>query len=210
MKYRIVHDADRSLCFIGDTWHNHTQHNYWSKLRSSEIISLEKAMSQPQNWWDQRQFMCAVTNVNFKKQVVDSTLQFNPTWFSVIDNSSNVDSDVVVGKNTLVNFFNCIYSGNTLGNHVTITNYVQLSHSVHIGDMCHIGPYCYLCFTSLDTGVCVGLRSSFPGKPNNSITVSNWCNITMDSRITKSIIDVGTWYGNRKINNLSSLDVKIL
>lgn len=210
MKYCIIHDVERVLCFIGDTWHNHTQYNYWSSRRPSEIISLEEAMSQNQSWWDQRQFMCAVTNINFKKQVVESTLQFDPKWFSVIDDSSEIHSDVVVGKNTLVNFFNCIYSGNTLGDHVTVTNYVQLSHSVHIGDMCHVGPYSYLCFTTLCSGVCVGLRSSFPGKPNAPITVADWCNITMDSRVTKSITNTGTWYNNRKINNFSSLDVKIL
>jgi bifunctional N-acetylglucosamine-1-phosphate-uridyltransferase/glucosamine-1-phosphate-acetyltransferase GlmU-like protein len=154
--------------------------------------------------------MCAVTNVAFKKQVVDSTAGFNPDWFSVVDQSNSIAPDVEVGKNTLINLFNSIYAGAVIGNHVTITNFNSLSHGVIIDEMCHISPYTYVCYTHLGKGVCVGLRSSFAGKPDKPISVTDWCNITMDSRITESITKTGTWYGNRRVNSQSSLDVKLL
>ena len=205
-----MHDLDRKLCFIGDTWQNHTQHQYWSQSRCSALVSLEYAVAQESDWWAERQFMCAVTNVAFKKQVVNAVAARNPDWFSVIENSSEICRDVQIGKNTLINFHNVLYDGTEIGNHVTLTNFLMLSHDVKIKDMCHISPYSYLCFTDLQQGVCVGLRSSFPGKPHESISVAAWSNLAMDSRVTRSITEPGTYYGNRKLNNLSSLDIKIL
>lgn len=210
MNYLILHDYQKPLCFIGDTWHNHCQHAFWSKIRHSELVSLEHAVAQDQSWWNQRQFMCAVTNVAFKKQVVSITSSFTPDWFSVVDQSNSIATDVYVGKNTLINLFNSIYTGAVIGDHVTITNFNSLSHNVVIDEMCHISPYTYVCYTHLEKGVCVGLRSSFAGKPDKPISVKAWCNITMDSRITDSVTKTGTWYGNRRLNLQSSLDVKLL
>jgi len=210
MNYRILYDLDRRLCFIGDTWHNHTQHRYWSQFRPSELVSLEHALVQSPDWWQQRQFMCAVTNVAFKKQVVDAVSFQNPAWFSVVENSSGICHNVQIGKNTLINFHNVIYDGTEIGDHVTLTNFLMLSHQVKVADMCHISPYTYLCYTTLMPGVCVGLRSSFPGKPSDPIQIAAWSNLLMDSRVTKTIDASGTFFGNRQRDTLTSLQVKIL
>ena len=210
MNYKILHDLGRPLCFIGDTWHNRTQAHYWHNQRPCETVTLEHCLQQSQQWWDERQFMCAVTNVAFKKKVAELTTRFIPSWFSVINETSCTGYDVIVGRNTWVNCFNTIYDSNIIGDHVTISNYVQLSHHVQIGDMCHISPYSYLCFADIGRGVCMAMRCAVPGKPGNRISVCDWANVLMDSRITRSITVPGTWYGNRKLNNQSSLDVKIL
>ena len=210
MNYEILHDLERPLCFIGDTWHNHTQHQYWSGLRSSELVSLEHAMIQAPHWWAERQFMCAVTNVAFKKKVSEAVSDHDPSWFSVIERSTHIGHDVHIGKNTLINFQNVIYDGTDIGDHVTLTNFLMLSHKVKIQDMCHVSPYSYLCFTTLRPGGCVGLRSSFPGKPDAGIEIAAWSNVLMDSRVTQSIHTAGTYFGNRKRDPLASLDVKIL
>lgn len=210
MNYEILHDLGRPLCFIGDTWHNHTQHRYWSGFRPSELVSLEYAVAQASNWWSQRQFMCAVTNVAFKKQVAEAVTVHGPAWFSVIEQSTDICHDVEIGRNTLINFQNVIYDGTNIGDHVTLTNFLMLSHKVKIQDMCHVSPYSYLCFTTLLPGVCVGLRSSFPGKPDAKIEIAAWSNFLMDSRTTQSIELAGTYFGTRRQSNNTSLDRKIL
>lgn len=210
MNYAMFYDLGRTLCFIGDTWHNHTQHRYWSKSRASELVSLEYAVAQPSDWWMERQFMCAVTNVAFKRQILDAVGGHDPAWFTVIEQSTDICHEVQIGKNTLINFHNVIYDDTVIGDHVTLTNFVMLSHAVRIGDMCHVSPYCYLCYTVLEPGVCVGLRSSFVGKPDTEIQIAAWSNVLMDSRVVRSIREAGTYFGSRKHSVSTSLDKKIL
>ena len=210
MQYHMIHDQQRTLCFVGKTFHNHTLYEYFKTQRLCEHLTVEQVLEKDQAWFDQRQFMCAVTNIGFKKQVVDSLEKFNLHWFSVVSDNSIIGHQVTVGYNTFVNNFNVVFDQNTIGNHCTITNYVQLSHGVTVGDFGHISPYGYLCFTELRQGVCVGLRSSFPGKPDNTIVVTDWCNFMMNSVVINSIATPGTYFGKRLQSNETSLTYKIL
>ena len=210
MQYQVIHDRQRPLCFVGNTFHNHTLYEYFKTRRPCEQLTVEEVAGKNQEWFDQRQFMCAVTNIGFKKQVIDGLTNFNIHWFSVIGTNSVIGYQVTVGYNTFINNYNVVFDNTAIGNHCTITNYVQLSHGVIIGDFSHIGPYCYLCFTELQQGVCVGLRSSFPGKPNNTIVVADWCNFMMNSVVIDSIVTPGTYSGKRLQSNETSLEIKIL
>ena len=206
----MLHDLGRSLCFIGDTWHNRTQHDYWNNNRDCELLSLEECLNRPQQWWDKRQFMSCVSNIAFKKQVIDAVSSFSPAWFSVVNENSIIGIDVEIGYNSFINNFNVIYDGTFIGNHVTLTNFITISHDVQISDMCHVSPYSYLCFARINQGVCLAMRCTVPGKPNNHISICNWSNLLMDSRVTKSIYQTGTWYGSRKMDDQGSLYKKIL
>jgi len=210
VQYHLMHDQQRPLCFIGQTFHNHTLYEYFRTQRPCEHLTVEQVLEKDQAWFDQRQFMCAVTNIGFKKQVIDSLAKVNLHWFSVIGDNSIIGHQVVIGHNTFVNNFNVIFDDNVIGNHCTITNYVTFSHGVAVGDFCHISPYSYLCFTELGQGVCVGVRSSFPGKPNNTVKIANWCNFMMNSVVINTITTPGTYSGKRLQSLETSLTYKIL
>lgn len=209
-QYQIYHDLGLPIVLIGDTFHNHTLEKLLADTRSVQRVSLEHALHQSDQWYQDHQFMAVVTTASFKQKLKQSLENRPVRWFSVVSKNTLINSGVQVGFNTLINHFNVIYDDAIIGDHVTLTNFCQISHDVKIGDLCHVSPYGYLCFTSLGKGSCVGLRSSFPGKPDALINVAPWTNIHMDSRVTRSIHTSGTYYGNKKINDQCSLDIKLL
>jgi NDP-sugar pyrophosphorylase family protein len=209
MQYSIIHDHDLPLCFIGNTFHNHTLYNYFKNLRPCEHLSLEQVAEKDQNWINSRQFMGVVTIIAFKKQIADTLADKNIKWFSVVTANSHIGHNVKIGFNTFINNFSVVYDDVVVGDHCTLTNHLSISHCVVIGDFCHIGPFSYLCFTTLNDGVCVGIRGTFPGKPDNQLTIAAWSNFMLDSTVTKSITVSGTYSGKRKQSDETSLTLKI-
>ena len=210
MHYNILHDQQKILTFVGNTFDNSNLYNNFKQLRPCEKITLEQAQDQSTDWYQQRQFMCAVANISFKKLVAETLNKQHVDWFSVVHSTNCIQDNVTIGKNTLINYQNFISEDTSIGDHVTISNFCNLSHEVSVGNMCQLSPYVYLSFTTLSTGVCVGLRSSFPGKPTSPLTIPEWVNILMESRITKSLMRSGTYAGNRCINSELSYETKIL
>jgi len=210
LDYDILHDRGLPMVFVGDTFHNHTLYSHFRDRRSCEHISLEQAMERDDAWFGRPQIMAVVTNVSFKKTLAEALGSRPVQWFSVVSTNTVLHHSVRVGENTLINSYNVFYDDCVIGDHCTITNYVMLSHEVTVGDMCHISPFTYLCFTDLGQGTVVGIRASFPGKPQTPISVCDWTNVLMDSRITQSIIEPGTYYGNRRSDEKTSLEAKIL
>ena len=209
MQYRIINDLGLPFCFIGTTYHNHTLYNYFNGDRPCEHVSLEYVCQQDQTWFDKRQFMAVVTSVAFKKQIVESLNSRQINWVSVVSENTHIGHNVKIGRNTFVNNFNSIYDGVDIGDHCTITNFLSLSHCVTIKDYCHVSPYCYLCFTTLDQGVCVGVRSAFTGTPQQPIYVAPWSNFMLGSNVSGSIPMSGTYAGRRKQSDQTSLTFKI-
>lgn len=209
MQYSIIHDHDLPLCFIGNTFHNHTLYNYFKNLRPCEHLSLEQVAEKDQAWINSRQFMGVVSSIPFKKQIVDILADKNIKWFSVVNANSHIGHNVTIGFNTFVNNFNVLYDDVVVGDHCTLTMYLAISHCVVIGDFCHISPFSYLCFTTLNDGVCVGIRGTFPGKPDNRLTIAEWSNFMLDSTVTESITVSGTYSGRRKQSDDTSLTLKI-
>lgn len=210
LEYNVLHDHDLPMVFIGDTFHNHSLYNHFKKIRPCQHIRLEETTDKDDTWFLSNQCIAIVTNVKFKKTIADHLINRPVKWFSVIGKSNVLYHNINIGYNTLVNHFNVIYDDAVIGNHCTITNHLSISHEVQINDFCHISPFTYLCFTNVGTGCVVGVRSSFPGKPESPITLPNWTNISMDSRVTKSLEISGTYCGNRLFDRSTSLDKKIL
>jgi NDP-sugar pyrophosphorylase family protein len=209
MQYSIIHDHELPLCFIGNTFHNHTLYNYFKNLRPCEHLSLEQVAEKDQDWINSRQFMGVVTSISFKKQIADTLADKNIKWFSVVTANSHIGHNVKIGFNTFINNFNVVYDDVVIGDHCTLTNHLAISHCVVIGDFCHISPFSYLCFTTLNDGVCTGIRGTFPGKPDNQLTIAAWSNFMLDSTVTESITVSGTYSGKRKQSDETSLTLKI-
>ena len=209
MQYNVIHDQQLILCFVGNTFHNHTLYNYFKELRPCEHLSLEEVTSKDQSWIDQRQFMGVVTSIPFKKQIADTLTDKNVKWFSAISSNSQIGHNVTIGFNTFINNFNVVYDDVVVGDHCTLTNHLAISHCVAVGNFCHVSPYSYLCFTTLGDGVCIGIRGTFPGKPDHRLTVAPWSNFMLDSIVTESIDTSGTYAGKRRQSDETSLTLKI-
>ena len=210
LDYGVLNDRCLPITFIGNTFHNQTLFKYFKSTRSVEQVSLEHTLAQDASWFSNRQFMCAVTNVSFKKLVADSLADRSVHWISVVSNKSVVSHDVKIGDNVFINHFSVLYDDTIVGNHCTIGNYVMTSHNVIIGSFSHISPYAYLCYASLGQGSCVGLRSTFTAKKTSPLHTADWCNFTLDSRITSLIENSGTYCSQRLIDPRNSLELHIL
>jgi carbonic anhydrase/acetyltransferase-like protein (isoleucine patch superfamily) len=204
--YQVVHDKNKTLCFIGNTHYNKLLYSYFSKIRDCVSLSLEDVDQKSQEWLSQHQFMCVASTSKFKYQVSNTLNQYGIDYFSVISDCCFVGNNVNIGYNVLVNHFTSVWDNCDIKDHTTITNNCDLAHGTTISECCHISPFSMLSFAKVNSGVFVGARSFVFGHPDNPIEIDDFVYVTADSRVIKSISDAGTYYSNRKINSKISLD----
>ena len=134
---------------------------------------------------------------------------YNPDYFSIVAKNNHIGFDVKIGKGVYICDFNVILDDAVIGDHVIITTHSIVSHCVEIKDFSHCGSYSHLLFATLGKGCYLAARTSIVGMKTAPITVANYCNFIINSTVTKNIDKAGTFYGNRCIDNLSSLDKRI-
>ena len=209
-QYSIIHDNGLPLVFVGNTVYNCMLYNYWQDRRECLHVTVEYAEEQTQDWFNTHQFICAVSNVAFKREVVQRLSQFNPHYFSIIG-SYNSFNKVTIGQGTYIQHYNDLAFGDgVIGNHCTLGSYLGFSHAVIVGNFCHISGYCFLNYATLKDGVVLPVRTTVLGDPDRQIEIVENCNFITGSTITKSIIETGTYFGNRRVSSESSVTYKIL
>jgi serine acetyltransferase len=204
-QFDILHDRGLIKCVVGLGTMSQTLKYI---LEDAEQVSVECVMSQPLEWIAKRQFLVSISNVKIKKQVVDYLDQFHAHYFSLIGKQNNIFSHDKIGAGTFINYGNDLLSDPQVGNHCIITAYCQLSHNVVIGDFCHVSAYSYMNNVKLGTGSVLGVRSSITG--NTMITTADYCNFIINSVVNKHVPVAGTYFGNRKLSDQSSLEHQIL
>lgn len=207
--YTILYDSGKPICFVGDTYANHFIYSTYKDLRSCELVRYEDLADKPQEWFDARQFFCTSSTLPFKEQMVATLDQHSVQYVSFIENSVKVGNNVSIGHNTCILGYTTLFDDVKIGNHCHLVAYITLAHDSELKDFCYICPYAYICFTTLERGVVVGLRSSFVPLPNNRLTVPSYTNFLMNSVINKAIPESGTYFGNRKMTAETSLTYKI-
>lgn len=209
LDYKILHDADLPLVFVGRSYHNQTLYKYFEEIRTCFHMSLEQVLTMPDSWFRDHQFMCAMSNVAFKMQVANELEKRSAHFFSVMSLNSAIGHRVKIGHGTLINHFNVLYDDSIVADHTTVTNYVQISHEVTVESYCHVSPYTYLCFTKVGKGNFIGLRSGFFGYPDNKIITPDFCNFTTESRVSKSVPYMGTWSGGKLFSKDNSIELAL-
>ena len=208
--YTIYHDQNRPLCFVGDTKYNHMMYQYWSTRRSCQLMSVEQVVERGQEWIDQYQFICAVSNINFKYFVVEKLKPFSPHYFSVVG-VGNLFADVQIGVGTFIQNYNTATCEHiTIGNHCTMSSFIHLSHNTTIGNYCHISSYNFINYACLEDGNLLAVRCNILGRPDHELSIIANCNFMLGSTVTKSIANSGTYFGNRRVNQNTSVETKIL
>lgn len=208
-KYNVLYDLDRTICFIGNCHINTIISNELERSRQVERITLEEIVLCDSEWFKQRQFFCGISSIVFKKHVVETIAHHSPHYVTIIDSNASVDRNAQIGHNTLISGSTFVVDDTSIGNH-TMVNSSFLSHENVIGNFCHISPLSYLSFSKLGQGVAVGINSIFAGHPTRIITVPDWCNFSLNSRVTRAIDVTGTYFGHKKLNNETSLTTNIL
>ena len=73
-----------------------------------------------------------------------------------------------------------------------------------------MGMYSLLNFNNIGIGTCMGSRISIIGKPEKFTHTADHCNFTLGSIVNRSIDNPGTYFGNRKLTDETSLTYKLL
>jgi NDP-sugar pyrophosphorylase family protein len=207
----ILHDLGRPLCFVGDTYYNNTLYDYFQKNNRVCIqMRVEDIENLPQDWFDQYQFMCAVSTIEFKYFVSTRLAHRTVDYFSVVGDYNVFCGDITIGKNTFINSFNFFQPNVVIGDHCTIATHAAISHHAVVNSFSHVSAYTMINHAVLEQGCCVGLRSSILGKPKQLTVVPAYTNLMAGSIINKSLPVTGTYYNKRKMSDLTSLTYELL
>jgi hypothetical protein len=208
--YSILHDADRTLCFVGTTKYNDMLYQYWKQYRPSIQVNLEQIQQKDQEWFGQHQFMCAVSNVQFKYFVVEQLKKFCPHYFSVLG-VGNMFLNTNIGNGTFIQNYNTAICNNiNIGDHCTLGSYINLSHNTNISNYCHISAYSFMNYCNIREGNLFATRCTVIGDPDRLIDVTPKCNFMLGSIVTKDVVMPGTYLGNRRTGEGTSVDYKLL
>lgn len=209
LEYTVLRDQGRRMVFVGNTVYNQMLYAYFSNLRACDLVSLEHAQQQDQHWFDQHQFLCAATTVSFKRLVVESLKPFDPHYVSIIG-TGNAFNHVEVGSGTFVQHYNiATFENVTVGNHCTIACHTTLGHDTKIEDYCHIGSYSIINFAHVGAGCWLGLRTTMIGERQRVLNINDNSNFLFDSRVTRSTEQSGTYYGNRLVDERTSMEYAV-
>lgn len=212
--YEILHDRNKILCFVGYSSLSKACYSLVALHRAAENISLESALAQTKDWLDARQFIVISSDVKFKQQAVESLTQKSVDFFSLVSNSNYFNPNVQIGQGTWISTFNSFEIGHTtVGNHCCIHTHNTFGDGCYIGDYCNIGHWGFYTNCSVGAGSVFGVKvfvANVDITDANLITVAPYTNVLSESRITKHIAQSGTYYHNRKVNDLTSLQQRIL
>ena len=208
--YSVLYDQQKPLVFVGTTFYNKMLYEYFAKTRSCYIVQVEEIEHNDQSWFDQHQFMSAVSNVKTKYFLVERVANKHPHYVSIIG-TGNTFANVDIGHNTFIQNYNvCACQGVSIGNHCTIGNFNTIGHDTILSDYCHVSHYCLTNFSKIGTGSCIGSRTTMIGKLENLTITPDHCNFALGSVINKSINQPGTYFGSRRQSAETSLTYKIL
>jgi acetyltransferase-like isoleucine patch superfamily enzyme len=209
LEFKTLFDNGKSLCFIGSSHSNREMFNYFEKTRPCETISYEDILTKDPNWVSGRQFIATSASIQFKKAIIDGICHLNPNYFSVYSTQNHIGFNVTIGRGVLIHAFNTILDDVVIGDHSMITTHTNLSYLSKIKDFCHIGPYSQVLAATLGSGCYLAARTSIVGKKDAITEISDYCNFIIGSTVTKTIDLSGTYYGNKRIDTITSLDKKI-
>lgn len=208
--YSILHDKDRKLCFVGQTKYNDMLYKYWQQRRPSVRVTVEELLQKDQQWADQHQFICAVSNVGFKYFVIEQLKKFNLHYFSVLG-VGNMFSQITIGNGTFIQNYNTAICDNiNIGDHCTVGSYINLSHETNISNYCHISAYSFMNYCDIGEGNLFAIRSTVIGDPTSPINIVPKCNFMLGSIVTKDVPTAGTYFGNKLVGAGTSVDYKLL
>ena len=204
-QFSVLYNNNKPKCLIGT---GNFADGIKEILKDSEQHSIEYVLQQSHEWVNERQFLVGISSVKLKQKIVNYLDRYRASYFSLIGHNNNFHSQCNIGRGTFVNYCNEMLGCPQIGDHCIVTAYCQIAHNTVIKDFCHISAYSYINNVTLGTGSVLGLRSSIGNRDN--IVTADYCNFIINSVVTKSVTQSGTYFGNRKLSDESTLDNQIL
>jgi carbonic anhydrase/acetyltransferase-like protein (isoleucine patch superfamily) len=215
--FNIVNPQNKEPCFVGVGSMSTIVHASVSQQHPCEIITLEDLQSKSDHWIDSHSFIAVTSDIEFKMRVVDFLENKSACFFSVINQYNNIDPSTKIGSGC------CIFSSNdmslgsiSIGNHCVIGLNNVFIYDCVIGDFSTVAHHTFFSHCNIGKGTVAGIRTSVLGsRPMNdaeskSVNIADFCNLLSGSMITKNISVSGTYYGNRRIDQHTSLAKRIL
>ena len=210
-KFQVLYDQGRQLCFVGlGSMSRQIAEDF--KSHNALIVSVEELDSKDSDWFANKKFIVITSDVALKKDAVAKIDRNNGSYFSLIHKNTEVSKQTHIGVGTFVYVYTQTLPNEKafIGDHCFISSHCVIAHNVVIHHFCHLSPQCYINNCDLLEGAVVGVQAKIAGQVNQRISIAPYCNILMNSVITKNIEKSATYYNNRFVNNGTSLDHRIL
>lgn len=211
IKYEILRDAGRPLVFVGTTYFNKMLYKYFATAGHEVLLHrVEDIQNNSQEWFDCHQFICVSSNVATKKFVTGAIADKRPHYVSIVG-GYNQFLNLSVGEGSYIEHYTmAMWEGCEVGNHCTILSYCQIAHDAVIKDYCHFSGYSFIGYATIGEGTCAGMRTTIVGSIEKPITTAEYCNYMINSVVTKNIETPGTYHGNKKFGESTSLNYDML
>lgn len=139
----------------------------------------------------------SVGNTKARERIVDVFTQIGFDFVNVIDKSSNVASDVEIGKGVFIGKGSIVNSSTIIGNYCIVNSNTTIEHDCKIGDFSHVSPGAVLNGNvKIGCRVHIGSNSSI----REGVTIIDDVIIGMGSIVLSNISKPGTYYGVVKEN----------
>lgn len=192
--WKVIHDNHKDLILVGRTANHLYLQNELNHILPTKVYSIEYIKSQSQEWIDNHQFFCGVATVTWKHYISKELHNLGCDLCSIVHESNVVREDwFKIGKSVYIEYQNCFYGPGEVKDFCSITSQVQVGHEVYFGFGCHIAGQTFFNYTNVGKFSVVGVASKICGKANNIIDIPPKTNIMLDSNITRSLLQPGTY-----------------
>lgn len=211
MNYDLLYHNGKKLCIVSHSTLANNLHFALSSVEA-EQVSVEKIETVDPTWISQRSFIVLTSDVTLKQCVVEKLKTLGANFFSAVHKNNNLGSGTKIGIGTWINCYNSSLPLDSvkIGDHCVISNYNVFSHNLIIDDYCHISAHGFFNNCHVGQGTVFGIRSSVVGQKSKIISIAPYTNFLSGSTISKDVECSGTYYGNRRVSEHSSLDQRIL
>ena len=211
INYKILYDNGQPLCFVGHSQMSRSSYDIIKNYRESELCSLEDIESKDKNWYSGRQFIVILSDIEKKIHTINQLTQHHASFFSLVNQFNTISPTTFIGRGTYIGGFNSFdVNSIKIGDHVIICTHNTLGHHCHIDDFCHLSHHSFFNQVRIGKGTVIGTQVLICPPRNSSIKIAEYCNITSNSRVTRDLLESGTYHSTRLISSKDSRIERIL
>jgi acetyltransferase-like isoleucine patch superfamily enzyme len=209
-EYHILYHHDKTLCVVTNSI---LATDLCFNLRdlTPEQVSAETIDQCDQDWVRQRSFIVLTSDVKLKQKTVEKLQSHGANFFSAVNKKNRLGSSTKIGVGTWIDCYNQSLALDTvvIKDHCIISSFNLLGHGLALEDFCHISAHGFFSNCTIGQGSVIGTRSTVIGDQQR-INIAPYTNLLTGSTVTKNILVAGTYLGNRRFSNDTSLDQRIL
>jgi acetyltransferase-like isoleucine patch superfamily enzyme len=210
-EYEIFYHYDKKLCIVSNS---KLANNLKCSLQEFDAvqISTETIDEFDKNWVDQYSFIVLTSDVSLKQKAVEKLKLLNANFFSAVNKNNRIGYNTEIGVGTWIDCYNQSLPLDKveIKNHCIVSSFNLFGHGSFIEDFCHISAHGFFSHCTIGQGSVIGARSSVFGDSQQRIKIAPYTNLLAGSAVSKIIDRPGTYSGNRRCSDDTSLVKRIL